>query len=212
MFGCQILDFLRRRYQGLEDCYKVPADRESNILTQGYVGIYWKKGVKGCRILFRIMKWNSFRSVPRIQVELIRLTGCLVFVHAAQGRLKAVGYLWRHSDQCPRLSPNHHRCHRMLADRPQKWNHEHWSHAIFKDESTVSLHHSVHRARVFHLFHGCNNPFNNITITVVDANYGRINEENMSPVLVVPVEKKKTLLPHNTEKGITVFFWCYCLE
>ena len=41
----------------------------------------------------------------------------------------------------------------MLADRHQNWNHQHWSHVIFGDESSVS-----HRPREFHLLRGYNNP------------------------------------------------------
>ena len=46
----------------------------------------------------------------------------------------------------------------MLADRPQNWNHQHWSHAIFAAESRVGLYRYGRRARGIHLFLGYNNP------------------------------------------------------
>ena len=35
---------------------------------------------------------------------------------------------------------------RMLADRPENWTHQLWSHVIFDDEYRVGLHHSSRRA------------------------------------------------------------------
>ena len=40
----------------------------------------------------------------------------------------------------------------------KKRNNQHWSHAIFDDETMVSLEQSGRRAFEFHLFLGCNNP------------------------------------------------------
>ena len=89
---------------------------------------------------------------------MVRRTGRLVVVHMVQGLLVAVGYHSRHPGRCPRLN-HHHRCRRrMLADMPQTWNHQHWSHPMFHDESRVSLYHSDYRACEFHHFLGCTNP------------------------------------------------------
>ena len=70
-------------------------------------------------------------------------TQCLCTI---QKRLVVAGYLPRHPNRCPRLIHNH-RCHQwLLEDRPLNWNCQHWSHAIFDDESRVSLYHSDNRA------------------------------------------------------------------
>ena len=106
---------------------------------------------------------------------MIKRSGRSVFVHTVQGRLVAAGHRSRYPERYPKRTPDH-RC-RMLVNRPQNWNHLHWSHAIFDEESRVSLYHSDSRSIEFQLFHGCNNPlaFKNMTknsgmtITVVDA-------------------------------------------
>ena len=41
-----------------------------------------------------------------------------------------------------RLTPEHRRRHCMLAHRHQNWNHQHWSHLLFADESIISLYKS----------------------------------------------------------------------
>ena len=90
-------------------------DRESSSLTHGLFGRLLQKEN---RTRLRIMMWRSFLSAFRIRVELIRLTGCHVFVHTVQGCLVATGYHSKHPEQCPRLNPDHS-CHcRILADRP----------------------------------------------------------------------------------------------
>ena len=104
------------------------------------------------------MRRKSFLLASRIRVELIRRTGRRVFAYMVQGRLVEVGYRRRHIDWCPK--PTVHRCHHhMLADRPQNCNHQHWSHAIFDDESRAHLYYRPdRRAREFYLFLGCKNP------------------------------------------------------
>ena len=46
----------------------------------------------------------------------------------------------------------------MSANRPQNCNHQHLSHAIFDDDSRISLYHYSHCAREFRLFPARNNP------------------------------------------------------
>ena len=105
------------------------------------------------------MRWRSFLSASRIRVELIRLIGRHVFVCIVKGCLVAAGYHSKHLDRCPRLPPDR-RCHcRMFADRPQNWNHQHWSYAIFNIQSMVSCYHSDHHDPEFHVFLWCKNTF-----------------------------------------------------
>ena len=73
-----------------------------------------------------------------------------------QKRLVTARYHWKHPDRWHKLTPDHRCRHRVLADRPKIWNHQHWPNAIFDDG--VSLYHSGRRFRKFHLFLGCNNP------------------------------------------------------
>ena len=90
-----------------------------------------------------------FAQLSRIRMELIRRTGCHVVVRMVQGRLVATGYRPRHSEQCPRLTPDHRCCRRMLAHRHRNWNRQHSSHVLFSDESIVSLYNCNGHARVF---------------------------------------------------------------
>ena len=104
--------------------------------------------------LLSTLRWRSSPSVSRIRVELIRRLGCLGLARTAQGHLVAAGYRSRHPDGChfsSSLPPPY------VGKQTQSWNHQHWSHAIFHNESRVSLYHSGHHARGFHLFLACNN-------------------------------------------------------
>ena len=142
---------------------------------------------------------KKFLTASRIRVELIRRTERPVFICMVQGRLVAARYYSRHPDGCPGRIPDHRCCRRMLTDRLQNWNPQHWYHTILEGESRLSLYHSGRRVHEFQLFLGCNNhlalPFNNTTknsgmpITlVVEAGYGLICKQYMRPVLMVPVQ------------------------
>ena len=98
-----------------------------------------------------MMRCENFLSAPRIRVAPIMQIGRRVFVRTALGLLVATGYRSKHLDQCPRLTPDH------CPDRPQSRSHQHWSHAIFDDESRIILYHPGRSAREFHPFPGCSN-------------------------------------------------------
>ena len=48
-------------------------------------------------------------------------------------------------EEYPRLTDDHHRRHRVWARRHRNWNHQHWSHVIFADESRFSPSNSPHK-------------------------------------------------------------------
>ena len=89
------------------------------------------------------MTQKSFLSASRITVG---WTGRNVVVCTVQKRLVVAGYIPRHPNWCPRLIHNHRYHQWLLEDRPLNWNCQHYSHAIFDDESRVILYHSDHRA------------------------------------------------------------------
>ena len=132
------------------------------VLTRGYVGIYWGQSDQKKAMSFYASRGGktedcSFYSAVQNQDGAIRRTGRPVVVRMVQGRFVEAGYQSRHPDRCPRRT-HHHRCRRrMLADMHSNWNHQHWSHPIFDDESRVSLYHFDHRSCEFHLFLSCNN-------------------------------------------------------
>ena len=129
------------------------------VLPMGYVDICWRQShQKETMSFYACRDRRVFSQLSRIWVELIRRTGCPVVFRMVQGCLVVDGYQSRHPDQCPRLTHHYHCRRSMLADMPQNWNHQHWSHPIFDDESRVSLCRSDHRACEFHLFPGSNNP------------------------------------------------------
>ena len=108
---------------------------ESNSLTHVLRGHLLKTITsKEDHAFLHIITWKNVLSASRVRVELIRWTGCCVFV--------AAGYQSKHPDWCPRLTPDHSCHHSMFKDRLQNLNHQHWSHAIFDDESRVRLYHS----------------------------------------------------------------------
>ena len=118
---------------------------EKSSLTQGLHGQLLKPiKSKQNHALFRIIRWKSFHSASMIRLDLIRRYWRHVFVHMIKRHLVAAGYHAWHSGQYPRLNPGYCCCPHLLADRPQSWNHQHWSHAIFDDESRSrsSLYHS----------------------------------------------------------------------
>ena len=90
-----------------------------------------------------IMRGNRFPSAFRIMMDLIKRTGRHAFVLAVQISLNivAVGYHLRNPDRYLRLTPDH------------RWNHQHWSHPIFVNESRVSLYRSDCRAHKYQAFH-----------------------------------------------------------
>ena len=114
-----------------------PCLREQQVLPRGYADNYWRWSHQKKTVTFNVSRWKNFLQVSRIGAELINWPWRPV--HTVQGRLLATGQRPRHPDRWPRLTP-HHRCHcRILAGRPQIWNHQHWSHAILDDESMVGL-------------------------------------------------------------------------
>ena len=127
--------------------------RENNNLTQGLRGHLFKAiASKEYHAILLILRWKSFLSASRSRWG---RSGRPVIVRTVQGRFVAAGYR-SHPGRCPRLTP--HRCcgRHMLADRPQTWNHQRWSHAIFDDDPRVSLYHSDPRVCEFRLFRGWN--------------------------------------------------------
>ena len=111
--------------------------RESSSIT---LGLYWHlletTTSKEDHAPLCIMRWKCFLSAFRIRVKLFRQIERRVFISTVHvGRLVAAGYRSRYPEQCCRLAPDHCRHRRMLADRPQNWNHQHWSDVIFSDES-----------------------------------------------------------------------------
>ena len=93
------------------------------------------------RILIRIMRRNRFLSSSRIRVELIRRTGRRGSARTVQRHLVAAGCRSRRPARCPRLTHDHRRQRRVWARWHWSWNHQHWSHVIFADESRYSLNH-----------------------------------------------------------------------
>ena len=98
--------------------------------------------------LIRIMRSNRFLSSSRIRVGLIRPTGRCVSIRTVQRCLVAGGFRSRRPARYPSLTHDHHRRCRLGARRHWNWNHQHWSHVIFADESRFSLYHCDGRARV----------------------------------------------------------------
>ena len=138
LFGSQVVGFFRGRYRELLECNKVPFQTSCVVFVRPVVvrwnrlKITWKKN----RTLSRIMRGNRFLAAPGIGVELIRRIRRRVVVRTVQRRLVPAGYRSKHSDRWSRLTlPDHRRHCRM------NWNHQHWSHVIFVDESKVSLYH-----------------------------------------------------------------------
>ena len=100
------------------------------------------------RALILIMRRNRFLSSSKTRVELIRRTGRRVSARTVQRCMVAAGYRSRRPARCPKLTHDHrHRC-RLWARRHRNWNHQHWSHVIFADESRFSLYHRGGRAWV----------------------------------------------------------------
>ena len=93
------------------------------------------------------MRRNRFLSSSRIREELIRRTARRVSARTVQ-RLVAAEYRSRRPARWPRPTHDHRRRHRVWARRHRNWNHQHWSHVIFADESRFSLYHCGGRARV----------------------------------------------------------------
>ena len=68
-----------------------------------------------------------------------------------QGSLVTAGYRPRHSDRCPRLTPDYRpatSCWHTVRHR--NWNHQHSSHVLFADGCIVSFYSCNEDARVFH--------------------------------------------------------------
>ena len=108
----------------------------------------WMTTPREARALIRIMNRNRYLSSSRIRVELIRRTGPRVSVRTVQRCLIAAGYHSRRPARCPRLTYDHRQRRRVWARWHRNWNHQHWSHVIFADESRFSLYHCDGRARV----------------------------------------------------------------
>ena len=100
-------------------------------------------------VILHIMRRTSFLATSVIRVALIRQTGRDVFVCTVQRCLVVAVYRSRNPDRCPRLTPVHHRRRRILVQRPQNWNHQHWYRVLFAVESIVSLYICNEHARVF---------------------------------------------------------------
>ena len=84
---------------------------------------------------------KRFLSSSRFRVELIRRTGRRVSAQTVQIRLVAAWYHSRYPARCPRLTHDHRHWLSVWARRHRSWNHRHWSHMIFADESRFSLYH-----------------------------------------------------------------------
>ena len=115
----------------------------TNYPTQGPQGHRMKiVTLKEDIVLPHIMRGNRFPSAFRIMRDLIKRTGRHAFVLAVQRSLYivAVGY-HRNPDRYLRLTPDH--C----------WNHQHWCHLIFVNESRVSLYRSDCRAHKYQAVH-----------------------------------------------------------
>ena len=123
--------------------------------------------------LHRIMKWISFSQNPGTGWSWSGELHWRVIVFTAQERASAAGCHSRHPHCCSRLTPHRCGCCCVMADRPQKWNHQHWSHVIFDDECKASLNHSDSHACEFHLFLRCNNPlaFQQYNVKLGHANH-----------------------------------------
>ena len=157
------------------------------------MGIYWIWSIKKDRTLLCIMRPKNFPSASRIRVELIRRTWRHAFVHIVQRCWVAAGYRSRDAARCPRLHFDH-RCHsRMLAQRHQNWNQQHWSHLRFIDESIVSFcngHARGFRCVVERLEDGCiqeNMECAGTMIREAEADPWPIIEYRMRSMLMVPL-------------------------
>ena len=142
------------------------------------------------------MRQKSFLSVSRMRMDLIWWTGRRFFVHTIQICLVASGYRWRDPEaRCPRLTFDHRVCRHMLAHRHHNWNHQHWAHVLFADESIVSIYNCNGYVRVFVMLPKSyciiafkkQIEFTGMTTRVIEADRGLIAECRIRPVLMVPV-------------------------
>ena len=141
----QVLAFLREKYKFLE-FHKVPFKKPLAVLhgaTWSYIENNNIKRNKWALLLYH--ETNEFS--PRVKDEGgTDQANWALSVLMFQRCLGAAGYRSKHPDWGPKLIPDHSWCRSMLAGKPQNWNHQHWSHAIFDEESRVSVYHSDFRS------------------------------------------------------------------
>ena len=139
----------------------------------------------------------------------------------------APGYCSRHPARCPRLTLDHCcRCH-MLHHRHQNWNHQHWFHVLFADESIDPermIEYIGWDQCLWFQFWGLSAHMRRqqrgpgprdiqLPLNVVGP-CGPIQGVQFTwsaPPWSYTVHRKKALLSHAKEKG-TVFFWCDHLQ
>ena len=170
------------------------------VLPMGYVSIYWRWSHEKKTMPFSI-SWGEIVFFQRTGLGWSSSSEpdapCLS--RMVQGHLVAAGYRPRPSDQLPRLTPDYRCCRRMLADRPRKWNHQHWSHqplplcpSCLRIQSISWMRQSISLSTTRN--------YSGMSITIAEVDYGLINKWHTRPVLMVPV-----LVPvcqHVTAEGL----------
>ena len=112
------------------------------VLPRGYSSIGWRQiHEKKTASFFVSWRGDRFLSTSKIRMELIRRIRRHIFVSMVQRGLAVAEYRSRYPDRWPRLTPDHRYLRRILVHRHQNWNHQHWSHVVFADESRVSPYH-----------------------------------------------------------------------
>ena len=156
LFGCLVVGCLRGRYRWVQECQKVASPKSSAVfgrpkeLSVGHmvIGCGWPHQGKPVPLSESWTETGIFHRRESSRVELIRRTGPRVSVRTVQRCLIAAGYHWRRPARCPRLTYDHRQRRHVWARWHRNWNHQHWSHVIFADESRFSLYHCDCRARV----------------------------------------------------------------
>ena len=168
--------------------------RDNISFTQGLHGrlVKWILS-KEDRAHFHIMRWKSFISQSRIRVELLRRIGRRVVVRMVQRCQVAVGYLSRHSDRYSDWILTIVAAAACWHTGTRNWNHQHWSHMLFTDESIVNHYNCDGYDRVsVMLLKGWwvvafkkRLEFAGTTIRVVKGDLGLIIKYRVRPVLIV---------------------------
>ena len=124
--GCQVLAFFRGRCQELLKCQKGPSKKSfilfvrASVLPSDYVGIYWRRSLHNKTALLRIIRRKVFCQCPGSAWSSSNELDAVSLNAQSKEWWVATWNQSRHTDWCPRLTPDHRRRRRMFAYRHQK--------------------------------------------------------------------------------------------